>query len=568
MSGGHRHRGGHRLSGDRGRRGGLWLSSGRGRRGRHRLRVVATLLAFGLVAAACGGDDDEGAPADGAAATTTAAPAAGGGNGGETFEDIIAEEPGDTDDGDGEPDSAGGSGGNADDSDAGTGSEPAGDDPGDPGDPGEATDPEPEPEVDICDTATPGDVEIGVTAEEIVVVVAADVDTPLAPGLFQASFDGVVAWAEHVNSNGGLACRQVRVETFDTLLNPSESVNAQLHACENALAMVGTTALFVFDVTPLNTCADAAGNEIGLPDISQITTEIAHQCSANTFAVIAPQGACPYEGGERRYGERLGHIHWFQENINPDLEGVFMIPGDLPSTRITGVTTVRAAVEALGVVSHGEYGVSGAALQPVYGELVQAIRDNGANYARIGSNLQALVKFRSEAVAQGVDVEIWECTISCYDTAIFETGGGVEDGTYMSIFQLPFEEADTNAELQAFVDGMDGKPSAFAANAWASGVLFSDAVNMIIEETGDINAITRQRVLDALNSIDSFDANGMIGETNPVDGVGNSCYMLLQIQGQEFVRIHPEERGTLDCDPRNLVEVTMDAAAYVDEHLK
>ena len=521
--------------------------------GKHWSRVVAALLAFSLVAAACGGGNGGDSPDERAAATTTEAPADDG-VGGETFEEIIGEESDDTSDSaaegpaeDIEPDMADGeTAASEDDDQAG----------------------EPEVEVDICDTATPADIEIGVTAEEIVVVVAADVNTPLAPGLFQGAFDGMGAWAEHVNSTGGLACRQVRVEQFDTLLNPSESTNAQLFSCENGLAMVGTTALFVFDVNTLNTCPDRAGNEIGLPDIAQLTTENAHQCSPNTFAVIAPQGSCPYEGGERVYGERLGHVIWFQENINPNLEGVFLVPGDLPSTRIAGVTTVRAAVEGLGVVSHGEYGVSGGALQPVYGEFVQAIADNGANYARTGSNLQSLVKFRSEAAAQGVDVPIWECTIACYDQAIFETGGGVEDGTYISIFQLPFEEPDANEELQAFVDGMDGNPSAFAANAWASGVLLEDAINKIIEQTGDVNAITRQNLLNALNSINSFDAHGMIGATNPVDGVGNDCFALLQIQGQEFVRIYPEERGTLDCNPANRVGLTLDAAAYVDEHLK
>jgi len=535
------------------------------------IRAVAALAALAIAAAACGGDND--AIDDGA--TTTAAPeaadtseAAEDSSDELTFEELVEQE-------EAEPEAEAGAEPEAEAAAAET-VEPEDDTPdgvtaeadaaaAETVEPEEVDEPEP---VDICDTATPEAVETGVTAEEIIVVVAADVDTPLAPGLFQGAFDGVDAWAEHVNATGGLACRQVRVEQFDTVLNPNESVNAQLFACENALAMVGTTALFVFDVTALNSCPDSEGNGIGLPDIAQLTTEVGHQCSANTFAVIAPQGACPFTGGERRYGERVGHIRWFQENIDPDLLGVFLVPADLPSTRVTAVTTVQAAVEGLGIESVGEWGISGNDLQPVYAEFVQAIADSGANYARTGSDLRSLVKFRSEAAAQGVDVEIWECTIACYDQAIFETGGGVEDGTYITIFQIPFEEAYTNAELQAFVDGMDGNPSAFASNAWASGVLLQDAINDIIDETGDINAITRANVLDALKRIDSFDAHGMIGATNPVAGVGNDCFVLLQIQGQEFVRIHPAEAGTMDCDPANKVEITMDAAAYVNDHLK
>ena len=443
---------------------------------------------------------------------------------------------------------------------------PAGDDPAaDDGDTGDdATpepEPEPEPEPDLCETSTPGAVEIGVSADEITVLIAADSDTPLAPGLFEDAFIAAEAWAEHVNDKGGLACRTVRVERFDTVLNPSESVNAQIAACENALAMVGTTALFVFDVSQINTCPDINGNEIGIPDVAQITTEVVHQCSANTFTIIAPQGACPYSGtGERLYSERVGHIAWFQENLNPDLVGVFIVPGDLPSTRQTGITTVRAAVRELGVEEVAAYAVSGTDLQPVYAEFVQAAAQNNANYARTGSEYRSLIKWRSEAEAQGVEIEIWECTIACYDTAIFELGGGVEDGTYMTIFTLPFEEAELNDELSAYVNSVDN-PSSFGLNAWAAGVLFEEAVAQIIDNTGDVNAITRANLLETLKGIDSYDARGFLGTVDPVNGISSECFVLLQIQGQEFVRIHPEEPGTFDCHPDNSVEITMDAAA-------
>lgn len=528
------------------------------------IRFTTVLLAFGLVAAACGGGDDD---SQSATETPEEAAEASGTDGEadasetdderETAEDIF----GDSGSGDdAAKDETEPSAGPEEPDDSMTGQEvPEGQEET------ETRESEEEAEVDICETAVTEDVEIGVSADEITVLVSADVNTPLAPGLFQGAFDGAAAWAGHVNANGGLACRQINLVQFDTLLNPSESVNAQISACENALAMVGTTALFVFDVEPLNTCPDTEGNPIGLPDIAALTTEVAHQCSLNTFAVVPPQGACPYEGtGERLYGERVGHLRWIQENIEPDLVGVFLVPGDLPSTRQTGVTTVRAMVDELGVIDAGTFGVSGSDLQAVYGEWVQAIADNGANYARTGSDLQTLIKLRSEAEAQGVDVAIWECTIACYDTAIFEEGGGVEDGTYMTIFAVPFEEADTNAELQDFVDNVD-EPSAFALNAWVSGVLFEQAVNQLIESTDDVNAITRANLIEALKSITTFDANGALGTVDPVDGYSSECYVLLQIQGQEFVRIHPEERGTFDCDPSNKVDLVLDAAAEANE---
>jgi len=416
--------------------------------------------------------------------------------------------------------------------------------------------------ADPCAGVTTEATDIGVTADTITVLVAADVQSPLAPGLFKDAWVGVQAWADHLNANGGLACREVKVIQFDTLLNPNESANAQISACENALAMVGTTALFVFDTDTMNSCPDQAGNPIGLPDIAQLTTEVAHQCSVNTFPVVAPQGACPYSGGPRVFIERVGEIKWFQDNIEPNLKGVFISPGDLPSTRQASITTIRA-MENAGVENIAEFAVKGSDLQPVYTPFVQAIADNGANFARTGSNDQSLVKWRSEAAAQGVKAEIWECTIACYNHSIFEAGGDVIDGTYMTVFSVPFEEADTNAELQAYVDSVDS-PAAFGLNAWAAGVMFQDAVNALVDADG-VNGITRQSVLDQLSTVTAFDAHGMLGVTNPAEKKSGPCFVMLQIQNGAFVRVHPAERGTLDCESANIQTVTLDAAAEADK---
>ncbi|MDH3753001.1 MAG: ABC transporter substrate-binding protein [Acidimicrobiia bacterium] len=416
--------------------------------------------------------------------------------------------------------------------------------------------PSPVADADPCATEATGDVDLGVTADTITVLVAADVGSPLAPGLFQDSIDGIDAWAAHVNAEGGLACRQVEVIEFDTALNGNESVNAQIRACDEAVAMVGTTALFVFDVENINSCPDVNGDPTGIPDLAGLMTEAVHQCSANSLSVVPPTGACPFESGERLFRERVGHIDWYRENVAPELAGVFIIPGDLPSTRQTGVTSVRG-YEAVGLVNRAEFAVSGSALQPEFSEFTQAITDSGANYARSGSDLVTMVKLRSEAAAQGVDVDIWECTIACYSAQFIEEAGEVAEGTYMTIFSLPFEEADTNAELADYVAAI-GRPSSFGANAWASGVAFEEAIARIVDSDG-INGISRTRILDELSTLDEFDANGMIGPVGLSSKTVGPCYVLLQVRDGEFVRVHPLERGTFDCSAENVVEITLDA---------
>ena len=47
------------------------------------------------------------------------------------------------------------------------------------------------------------------------------------------------------------------------------------------------------------------------------------------------------------------------------------------------------------------------------------MKTNGSNIATNGSNDQAMIKLRTEAVAQGLDETgvIWACSLSCYTEA-------------------------------------------------------------------------------------------------------------------------------------------------------
>ena len=104
-------------------------------------------------------------------------------------------------------------------------------------------------------------------------------------------------------------------------------------------------------------------------------------------------------------------------------------------------------------------------------------------------------------------------------------------------------------------------PPAWAAGAWAGGVLFEQIVNDIVAESGP-NGLTRQAVLDQARSVTSFDVNGWWG---PADYSTTQniipCFVLLQVQDGAFVRVHPEERGELACGAENVVESTRDWAA-------
>ena len=81
--------------------------------------------------------------------------------------------------------------------------------------------------------------DVGITEKEIHVAVIADVDSPLAPNLFVAAVDGMKGWAKYINSKaggGGLAGRKVVIDFYDSKLNPAETKNAEITACQNDVA--------------------------------------------------------------------------------------------------------------------------------------------------------------------------------------------------------------------------------------------------------------------------------------------------------------------------------------------
>src|SRR5260370_16469919 len=69
--------------------------------------------------------------------------------------------------------------------------------------------------------------DVGVDAPTINITVPAAIDVPGSPGLFQGSIDGVKAWAQYENDNGGIAgARKINRTGIDTNLTSHNATNA------------------------------------------------------------------------------------------------------------------------------------------------------------------------------------------------------------------------------------------------------------------------------------------------------------------------------------------------------
>ena len=103
-----------------------------------------------------------------------------------------------------------------------------------------------------------------------------------------------------------------------------------------------------------------------------------------------------------------------------------------------------------------------------------------------------------------------------------------------------------NPEMAKYLDAVD-QPTGFGADSWAAAVLFGQVVDQIVATDGP-NALTRAKVLETLATVQDFDANGMFGTIDIGNRVPSKCFVVLKWDGKAFIRVHPEQRGTFDCD--------------------
>ena len=398
--------------------------------------------------------------------------------------------------------------------------------------------------------------EIGVSADTIRITVISDVDNVPSPGLFQGPRDAMMAFAEHVNAQGGIAGRELEVQFLDSKLSPDEARSALIQACEDSFAIVGTAALFLTSLEPLTGCTDQAGAATGLPDLSVVQTTFEHACAPTSFSVNGTAIDCDTRDEvPQTYVVSAGPARYFDEEF--DLERGSWVQGNDIQGALDGTLPVAAGERT--IVDGEDFLTSALSPQSVYTPYVQSLRRDGVDYVATYGNAHMQATLLQEARVQGVTADVFTCVVSCYDEQLIEEAGDAAEGSYVTLAQLPFNETDSNENLDAMV-GSVADLDGFGSMAWISGLLFQQAVEQVVEEQGP-NALTRANLLAELNTIHDFDAGGLIGPTDIAAHRGSGCLVVTQVQDGEFVRVHPEEPGTLDCDEDNLVTVELDTTS-------
>jgi ABC-type branched-subunit amino acid transport system substrate-binding protein len=405
--------------------------------------------------------------------------------------------------------------------------------------------------------AGPG-TDIGLTATTIKVGMIADVDTSLAPGLFQKSVNAVKAWADIVNANGGLAGRKVVVDFCDSKLDPNATTNCVINACQNDFALVGTSANALEDLSDIDGCKNAAGKAIGIPDLAAFAF-LPLACDPDTYLI---GGYGPYcataKQNPQTYLANIGDARYYTSQFK-NLHGVFVYDSDVPTLKVDFLPNFQGD-EDLGIKAdaQGSYAESGSAPESALTPVISAIKAAGSSYVYAGSTPQNTILLEREAKLQGVSsVKVWACNSGCYDSSFYAQGGSVVNGTYAQLDDLPFyTEYQDNPALAALVKQMGGTSNLNnnAVLSYVMCLLFQDAVQ---KATANGGTLDRQTLFTALNGESSFDADGIIGPTNVGGHQLSNCDVITQLVNGQWQRVYPAKPGTFDCNSGNTKTIKM-----------
>jgi hypothetical protein len=388
--------------------------------------------------------------------------------------------------------------------------------------------------------------EIGVTPTELHVAVVADVDTPISPGLSHPLVVAVQKWGDRVNAAGGLAGRKVVVDFYDSKLNPDNSSNAFIQACQNDFASVGSGAFVMLNPDPINTCADKAGKASGFPDLAALAISQGQGAAKTTYGLIL--AGQDYKADGAPYVIAQYGWDYYEQKLGTTPKAVVISPGT-PGSDANAQVQVQAMQkrgwDTAGVISYADV-----APQSEATPIVNRIKNEGINL--VFSVSVGIGKIMAEAKIQGLDMSkiVWVCTSQC-ETPAFLKQNPDANGLYVSQLLTPPSDTKVPGVASYTTDVAQADQSANGEASYAMGLAFQELIDKLVKDKGP-NGLTRQNLISLLDSKPTVSAQGIL-DPKTVLGTWTKCWVTAQAQNGDYIRVDPAASGQFACSESGVV---------------
>lgn len=367
----------------------------------------------------------------------------------------------------------------------------------------------------------------GINTKQVTIAVASDITGP-SPGLFKSTHEAVQAYANYINSTGGVCGRQLKPLKLDTKTESGGNRAAVLDACNKAFALVGSMSAF-------DDGGAQAVDDCKIPDITAIPTSPERVNAQWTYPVFPSRQDLLAVGTptyiKNTFGDEVikkAAILWLNATVTRN-----------------NANARRKAWESVGF--EFVYPKEVQVLEANYTPFVQDMKDAGVQYVTMVADNNSISRLLKAAKQQGWSPKVWDWDSVAYDPGFVELAGDAAEGNYVFVSTKMLEEASGNPEMALYVDWLNktapgAEPDFFGLYAWSSATLFVDHMRALGPDP------SRAALLEKLKGTSSWDGHGLHGAQQVGAKTSTTCLLYMQIKGGKFVRSYPQGANTLDCN--------------------
>ena len=354
----------------------------------------------------------------------------------------------------------------------------------------------------------------GVTAKTVVV---GNIAT-LTAGLFKGAPIGAQAYADYVNSTGGVNGRKLVIAGADDHFNGAGNKDATQNAVTNDFAMVGDFSL------EDNYGGVVLKSDPGMPDVSVVLDPVTNKLP-NVFSPV-PLNA----------GWEEGPYQYLKKKFPHDLHAAGAMVGAFPSAEADWAGQ-KHVLEQVGfkIIDAPSYTVT----TTDFTQDVIGMKNAGVKILFLeGMSETYAASLLKDLVQQDYHPAVILGSATYTDTVAKDAGGAAAiNGDYLEMNTSLYLGQDASAlpAVGTFlhwvhVASPGFQPDLYTFYAWLSTELFTQALKNAGSDP------SRGSELQALSKITSFDGNHLIGPTDPAAKTIGNCYLIARVVNGTFVR--------------------------------
>ena len=377
----------------------------------------------------------------------------------------------------------------------------------------------------ICPPGAPGSGP-GVTPTQVTIGNIATVNGPV-PGLFAGARYGTEAVAAYINSLGGLCGRKVVVDSADDQFDQATDQNEAASMASRVLAFVGS-----FSLQDAGIPAGAPG----VPDIGESLSAARFNSPENFSRQSNPPGYITgpflYLKSLPQYASATQHMALLVENT--------------PQTASEG-QYLEQGLKSIGY----HFVFTDTSLQPTdptFNGDVQKMKAAGVTGVVFEATGTIIGQLANAMYQAGMKIVLGNYCAAAYDPAYINNAGPGTAGTILEQTLALYDGEDAaTIPMVATLDQWYSRvnpgqvPDLYATYAWMSGLLLAQAVNQA-------GSLSRSALKAGLDQITSFTGDGLAAPADPVTKTPPSCWLLIKVQNNHFVR-DPATSSGFKCSP-------------------